>query len=81
MKLPRAWICSRCGNVDDLDPLIITDPDTGERVAVSQRCPCPHDEVTAQARQHDVEMRHRLATSRVRERERWQAWLAERRAS
>lgn len=66
MKLPRAWICHHCGNVDDLVP----HPKSG----ASRRCPCPHDEVTARQRQIAVDIAHRAAVARARERARWQAW-------
>lgn len=59
----KALICPHCGNLDDLVP----DPHTGE----SRRCPCPHDEVTLHQRERDVQIRHRAAVSRARERIYW----------
>lgn len=53
-----AMICPHCGHVDDLVP----HPGTGQ----SQRCPCPHDEVTAKARARDVADRHAVAVLRAR---------------
>lgn len=65
--LVEVLICPHCNHIDDLAP----HPRTGE----SQRCPCPHDEVTAQIRAHDVQRRHRAAVARARERQRWAAWV------
>jgi len=58
VRLPRAWICPHCGNVDDLE----VDPFTG----ASRRCPCPHDEVTERTRRRAVATRHRHAVARAR---------------
>jgi hypothetical protein len=51
----RIPICDWCGNVDVDD----------------DRCPCPHDEVTARVRAALAEQRHRQAVAAARRSERY----------
>lgn len=65
-KIVTVRLCRRCNHVDDLVPLVIYDPVTKEPIEVSQRCPCPHDQLTAQVRARDVARRHQAAVIRAR---------------
>jgi hypothetical protein len=60
--LVEAMICPRCDHIDDLLP----DPGSG----ASRRCPCPHDELTAQMRVHQAADQHAVAVARAARTER-----------